>query len=120
MKRPKKGNEKLDFDLQRFLAAAGKGRTLAEHPKSYQIFLQGDPAEAIFYVQKGKIKLTVVSKQGKEAVVAILGVGDFFGEGCLAWPAGAYGQRQHHVGLLHHAAGKGRRDPSAARTASLF
>jgi CRP/FNR family transcriptional regulator, cyclic AMP receptor protein len=46
--------------------------------------LQGDQADAIFYIQKGKIKLTVVSKQGKEAVVAILGVGDFFGEGCLA------------------------------------
>jgi CRP/FNR family cyclic AMP-dependent transcriptional regulator len=46
--------------------------------------LQGDPADAVFYIQKGKIKLTVVSKQGKEAVVAILGAGDFFGEGCLA------------------------------------
>ncbi len=46
--------------------------------------MQGDPADAIFYIQKGKIKLTVVSKQGKEAVVAILGAGDFFGEGCLA------------------------------------
>jgi CRP/FNR family cyclic AMP-dependent transcriptional regulator len=48
------------------------------------IFSQGDPADAIFYIQKGKVKLTVLSKQGKEAVVAILGVGDFFGEGCLA------------------------------------
>jgi CRP/FNR family transcriptional regulator, cyclic AMP receptor protein len=84
MQRRKKSNDKLDFDLQGFLAAAGKGRTLAEHPKDHQIFLQGDPADAVFYIQKGKVKLTVVSKQGKEAVVAILGAGDFFGEGCLA------------------------------------
>jgi CRP-like cAMP-binding protein len=80
----KNGNDKPDFDLQGFLAAAGKGRTLLDHPKSHQVFLQGDVADAIFYIQKGKIKLTVVSQQGKEAVVAILGAGDFFGEGCLA------------------------------------
>src|SRR5271170_6980947 len=84
MKRRKKDNDTLDFDLQGFLAAAGKGRTLADHPTSHQVFLQGGPADAVFYIQKGKIKLTVVSKQGKEAVVAILGAGDFFGEGCLA------------------------------------
>jgi CRP/FNR family cyclic AMP-dependent transcriptional regulator len=84
MQRHKKDNDKPDFDLQSFLAAAGKGRTLAEHPISHQVFLQGDQADAIFYIQRGKIKLTVVSKQGKEAVVAILGAGDFFGEGCLA------------------------------------
>ena len=72
------------FDLKAFLAGPGKGRTLGDHAKNHKIFLQGDPADAIFYVQKGKIKLTVVSQQGKEAVVAILGAGDFFGEGCLA------------------------------------
>ncbi len=84
MKPRKKPNDKPDFDLESFLAAAGKGRTLGEYLKSHQVFSQGDPADAIFYIQKGKIKLTVVSKQGKEAVVAILGAGDFFGEGCLA------------------------------------
>ncbi len=84
IKRRKKKSDQPNFDLEGFLAAAGKGRTLADHPKSRQIFLQGAPADAIFYIQKGKIKLTVVSKQGKEAVVAILGAGDFFGEGCLA------------------------------------
>jgi CRP/FNR family transcriptional regulator, cyclic AMP receptor protein len=73
-----------EFDPRVFLAKAGKGRTLADHGKNQQIFLQGDSADAIFYVHKGKIKLTVVSQQGKEAVVAILGGGDFFGEGCLA------------------------------------
>jgi CRP/FNR family transcriptional regulator, cyclic AMP receptor protein len=84
MKTRKKPNDKPDFNLEKFLAAAGKGRTLGEYPKGHQVFSQGDPADAIFYIQKGKIKLTVVSKQGKEAVVAILGAGDFFGEGCLA------------------------------------
>ncbi len=84
MKPRKKPTDTPDFDLESFLAAAGKGRTLGEYPKSHQVFSQGDPADAIFYIQKGKMKLTVVSKQGKEAVVAILGAGDFFGEGCLA------------------------------------
>jgi CRP-like cAMP-binding protein len=84
IKRRKNKSDQPNFDLQGFLTAAGKGRTLADHPRSRQIFLQGAPADAIFYIQKGKIKLTVVSKQGKEAVVAILGAGDFFGEGCLA------------------------------------
>jgi CRP-like cAMP-binding protein len=73
-----------EFDPKVFLAGTGKGRTLAAYAKNYTIFLQGDPADAIFYIHKGKIKLTVVSKQGKEAVVALLGPGDFFGEGCLA------------------------------------
>jgi CRP/FNR family cyclic AMP-dependent transcriptional regulator len=78
-----KANDK-QFDLEVFLAESGKGRTLADYAKNRQIFLQGGPADGIFYILKGKIKLTVVSKQGKEAVVAILGAGDFFGEGCLA------------------------------------
>jgi CRP-like cAMP-binding protein len=62
----------------------GRGRTLADYAKNHGVFLQGDPADSIFYIHRGKIKLTVVSQQGKEAVVAILGAGDFFGEGCLA------------------------------------
>jgi CRP-like cAMP-binding protein len=73
-----------EFDPKVFLAGTGKGRTLAGYAKNDTIFVQGDPADAIFYIHKGKIKLTVVSKQGKEAVVALLGPGDFFGEGCLA------------------------------------
>src|SRR5579864_3916365 len=79
-----KRKEKLSFDPKGFLAKADKGRTLADYPKNQKVFLQGDQADAIFYIQKGKIKLTVVSQQGKEAVVAILGASDFFGEGCLA------------------------------------
>jgi len=72
------------FDPKAFLAKVGKGRTLADYKKNQRVFSQGDSADAIFYIQTGKVKLTVVSKQGKEAVVAILGAGDFFGEGCLA------------------------------------
>jgi CRP/FNR family transcriptional regulator, cyclic AMP receptor protein len=78
---------KAVFDPKLFLAKVGKGRTLADYKKNQRIFSQGDPADAIFYIQAGKIKLTVVSKQGKEAVVAILGADDFFGEGCLAGQA---------------------------------
>jgi len=79
-----KRKEKQVFDPKAFLGKADKGRSLGDYPKNQKAFLQGDPADAIFYIQKGKVKLTVVSQQGKEAVVAILGVGDFFGEGCLA------------------------------------
>jgi CRP-like cAMP-binding protein len=72
------------FDPAAFLAKAGKGKTIAAYRKGQVVFAQADAADAIFYVQKGKLKLTVVSNIGKEAVVALLGAGDFFGEGCLA------------------------------------
>ena len=75
---------KTIFDPLAFLATAGAGRTVAAFPKAGVIFSQGETADAVFYIQKGKIKLTVVSEQGKEAVVAVLGVGEFCGEGCLA------------------------------------
>src|ERR1022692_2392799 len=79
-----KRKSKSPFDLTVFLAMANGGRTSAEYRANDRIFVQGDPANAVFYIKEGKVKLTVLSKQGKEAVVAILGVGDFFGEGCLA------------------------------------
>jgi len=72
------------FDPAAFLARAGEGKTVATYRKGQVIFAQSDAADSIFYVQKGKIKLTVVSNSGKEAVIALLGPGDFFGEGCLA------------------------------------
>ena len=71
------------FDPQQFLATVGVARTITECPKDYKIFSQGDPADAVFYIQQGRVKLKVKSKQGKEAVIAILGVGDFLGEACL-------------------------------------
>src|SRR5580692_7376459 len=72
------------FDPNSFLARVGDGRSIAKYRKDQIVFSQGEPADAVFYVQKGKVKLTVVSEQGKEAVIAILGADEFFGEGCLA------------------------------------
>ncbi|MGB9366571.1 MAG: Crp/Fnr family transcriptional regulator [Xanthobacteraceae bacterium] len=72
------------FDPKSFLAKVGDGRSIERFGKDAIVFSQGDPADAVFYIQKGKAKVTVVSEQGKEAVVAIFGINDFFGEGCLA------------------------------------
>jgi CRP/FNR family cyclic AMP-dependent transcriptional regulator len=71
------------FDPKAFLAKANGGRTISKYPKDQIVFSQGEAADAVFYIQQGKIKITVISEQGKEAVVAILGTGDFCGEGCL-------------------------------------
>src|SRR6266852_1365388 len=73
----------VSFDPQVFLATVGVARTITECPKDYKIFSQGDPADAVFYIQQGRVKLKVISKQDKEAVIAILGAGDFLGEACL-------------------------------------
>jgi CRP/FNR family transcriptional regulator, cyclic AMP receptor protein len=72
------------FDPKTFLTSVGEGRSIAKSREGQIIFSQGDPADALFYIQKGKVKVTTLSRHGKEAVVAILGAGDFFGEGCLA------------------------------------
>jgi len=72
------------FDLHTFLASAGIARTVTKYASAAVLFSQGDPAAAVFYLQQGSVKLSVLSRTGKEAVVAILGPGDFFGEGCLA------------------------------------
>ncbi len=72
------------FDPKSFLAKVGEGRSIRSYDRDQIVFSQGDPANAVFYIQKGKVKVTVVSEQGKEAVVAILETNDFFGEGCLA------------------------------------
>jgi CRP/FNR family cyclic AMP-dependent transcriptional regulator len=72
------------FDPRDLLAKIGEGRTLAKYRKGQTVFAQGDLADSVFYIQTGKVKLTVVSSQGKEAVVAILGADEFCGQGCLA------------------------------------
>ncbi len=72
------------FDPKEFLSKTNGGRVLGDYEANATVFAQGDPADAIFYILKGKVKLAVLSKQGKEAVVALLSAGDFFGEGCLA------------------------------------
>jgi len=72
------------FDPKHFLTAAGSGRSFAKYQPNGRVFSQGQPADSVFYIEEGRVKLTVLSRQGKEAVIAILGAGDFFGEGCLA------------------------------------
>ena len=71
------------FDLKIFLACAGPGRSVIDARRNQTIYAQGDPADSVFYLQKGCVKQTVLSEHGKEAVVAIFGPGSFFGEGCL-------------------------------------
>ncbi len=78
-----KSKERSRFEPKNFLAKI-TGRTTSDYHKNQAIFSQGDAADAVFFVQKGRVKLAVVSKQGKEAVIGILGPGDFFGEACLA------------------------------------
>ena len=71
------------FDVNAFLAKVGTGKTIATYLEDENIFQQGDIADTVFYIQKGQVKLTVQSEQGKEAVVGILSAGQFFGEGCM-------------------------------------
>ncbi len=79
--------KKKEFDPNTFLATISAGRKFVLFPKKQRIFTQGDDADAVFYIQKGKVKLTVVSKNGKEGTIGILGEKDFFGEGSLAGQA---------------------------------
>jgi CRP/FNR family cyclic AMP-dependent transcriptional regulator len=79
---------KLPIDAAAFLARAGLGRRIVRLAPKHPFFSQGDPADSIFYLQKGRAKVTVVSKDGKEATIALLSTGDFIGEESLAAPAG--------------------------------
>jgi CRP/FNR family transcriptional regulator, cyclic AMP receptor protein len=79
-----RANKKRDFDPRNFLAIIGEGRKVVAFPKKQTIFMQGDAADTVFYLQEGRVRLTVVSEIGKEATLGILNQGDFFGEGCLA------------------------------------
>jgi CRP/FNR family cyclic AMP-dependent transcriptional regulator len=82
-----KRKAKLPFDPKEFLSKVNGGQRIADYRKGQIVFRQGDPSDAVFYIQSGKAKKTVLSEQGKEAVVALLDAGDFFGEGCLAGEA---------------------------------
>jgi CRP/FNR family transcriptional regulator, cyclic AMP receptor protein len=82
----KKLKTDLPFDPKIFMEKVGQGKTIADFPAGRTVFSQGDAADAVFYVQKGKVKVTVVSKEGREAVLAIVGPSQFFGETCLAQP----------------------------------
>ena len=79
----KAAKRRRNFDAKTFLSTIDGGRTIVTFPKKRTIFAQGDSSDAVFYIQKGKVRLTVVSKTGKEATIGILNEGDFFGEGCL-------------------------------------
>jgi CRP/FNR family cyclic AMP-dependent transcriptional regulator len=80
---PVAAKRRSKFDPKTFLSTIDGGRTIVAFPKNQPIFVQGDSSDAVFYIQKGKVKLTVVSEAGKEATIGILNDGDFFGEGCL-------------------------------------
>ena len=86
------------FDPKIFLAKVGDGKAISKYQKGQIVFSQGDRADAVFYIQKGKIKLTVVSERGKEAVVGLLGPSHFFGEGCSI-----HTSSQQQINLLHTA-----------------
>jgi CRP/FNR family cyclic AMP-dependent transcriptional regulator len=103
------------FNAQMFLDSAGVARTIVEYRRAEVIFAQGDPCEHVLYIQKGGVKLSVLSKAGRQAVVAMLGPGEFFGEGCLAGQPVRMGSatattdstilrvdKDHMVHLLHH------------------
>jgi CRP/FNR family cyclic AMP-dependent transcriptional regulator len=75
---------KVPFNVKRFLSQIGGGKTLLACRKNQILFSQGDVADSVFYIQAGRVKLSVVSQQGKEAVIALMDAGSFFGEGCLA------------------------------------
>jgi CRP/FNR family transcriptional regulator, cyclic AMP receptor protein len=78
-----RGKSTRTFDAKALLLAAGHGRTAHNYRRNQPVFLQGDRADAVFFIHSGKVKLTVLSRQGKQAVIALLEAGDFFGEGCL-------------------------------------
>jgi CRP/FNR family transcriptional regulator, cyclic AMP receptor protein len=80
----KRGKKKPAFDPRAFLSKVGRGRTIVKYSVNQIVFSQGEAADSVFFIEQGKVKVTVVSEQGKEAVVAVLGPGQFCGEGCLA------------------------------------
>ena len=79
-----KSKNKAAFDPREFLSKVGSGRTISKYRTNKIVFAQGDAADSVFFIEEGKVKVTVLSEQGKEAVVAVLGTGEFCGEGCLA------------------------------------
>ncbi len=83
-RQPRGGKPTKLFDPNEFLASAGLGRSVHRYKQRQIVFSQGDTADAVYYIQEGRVRLSVLSKQGKEATIALLGPGDFLGEGCIA------------------------------------
>jgi CRP/FNR family cyclic AMP-dependent transcriptional regulator len=79
-----KERKEQSFDVNVFLSTVNGGRSVSSYQKNQTVFSQGDPADSVFYIQKGQVKVSVISEQRKEAVIALHGNGDFFGEGCLS------------------------------------
>ena len=82
-RRVESGKKRPDFDAEAFLTSAGAARRVATYPRGKVVFSQGQPSDTVMFIQKGAVKISVLSRTGKEAVVAMLGPGDFFGEGAL-------------------------------------
>ena len=108
------------FDLEKFFETTAKGRTISTHPKKQIIFTQGDAADEVIYIKKGKVKVTVVSKHGKEAVVALLGVDEFLGDGCLIGHPKRLATANRNDGMRLHARGEGRDPAGPSRRARIF
>jgi hypothetical protein len=109
-----KPNTKTPFSAKNFLAKAGAGRSLRHYAAGHAIFTQADAADAIFYIRRGRVKLTVVSSRGKQAVIAILGGGGLLRRGMPGRASGPKVQRGRNVGMFAGAAGESRgrrRDP---------
>ena len=117
---PKKARGARGFDPAVFLETAAKGRIISTHPKKQIIFAQGDAADAVIYIKKGKVKVTVVSKQGKEAVVAHPGGGRIPGRGMPDRTAEASGDGDRNDGMRDDAGGEGRDPAGASRRARIL
>jgi hypothetical protein len=99
------------FAPKAFLTKAGGGKTISKYQIDQPVFSQGDPADSVFYIQSGKVKVTVVSEQGKEAVVAILGPNEFVRRRLPSRPAATHGDRYCNDGIRDYAAGEAGHDP---------
>jgi hypothetical protein len=107
------------FDSKIFLTKVSRATSIVEYRANDRIFVQGDPADALLYIKGGKVKVSVVSKQGKEAVVAILKDGDFFGEGCLAGQQVRMATAVCYFGVLHYQGEQAGGDSSTSRRTIL-
>jgi CRP/FNR family cyclic AMP-dependent transcriptional regulator len=101
------------FDPMKFLVTVHGDRIISKYQADQRVFSQGDIADAVFYIQSGRVKISVVSEQGKEAVVAVLGPDTFFGEGYLADQARRIGNGRGNDAMRDHAVGEGRHYPYA-------
>src|ERR1700674_4930375 len=108
------------FDPNAFLLKVAGGKTLSSYRKDQIVFSQGAPADAVFYIQKGKVKITVISEHGKEAVVALLGTGDVCGEGCLAGQPLRISTASAMCGVRATPIGENRHHSHASRRTGVF